>query len=76
MFLAVRRQHPEFVSNWMDEERLAPYRRGQKLPDAAIVRSTAELPALVLEFGGDYSKTRLQQFHDDNESRGLPYQIW
>jgi hypothetical protein len=76
MFLAVRQHNPEFVANWLDEDRLAPYRRGQKLPDAAIVCRAPELPALVLEFGGDYSKSRLQAFHNDNESRGLSYEIW
>jgi hypothetical protein len=76
MFLAVRRRNPELVNYWVDEDRFAPYRRGQKLPDAVIIHCPEELPTLVLEFGGNYSKSRLQAFHEDNESRGLPYEIW
>jgi hypothetical protein len=76
MFLAVRLANPRFVTHWIDEDRLAPARRGQKLPDAVIATDITALPSLVLEFGGDYGKSRLQAFHDDCESRGLPYQIW
>ena len=70
------RTHPALIEHWIDEDRFAPLRRGQKLPDAVIASDLTSLPTLVLEFGGDYPKSRLQDFHDDNESRGLPYQIW
>lgn len=76
MFLAVRRSDRATAALWIDEDRLAPTRRGQKLPDAVIARDLDALPILVLEFGGNYSKSRLQAFHIDNESRGLAYQIW
>jgi len=76
MFLAVRRQRPELVRRWIDEDRLAPFRRGQKLPDAAIADSPSAPIELVLEFGAGYSKQRLAAFHRDNEARGLPYEIW
>lgn len=76
MFLAVRRSDPATAALWIDEDRLARTRRGQKLPDAVISRDLDALPRLVLEFGGNYSKSRLQAFHVNNESRGLSYQIW
>lgn len=76
MFLAVRRQRPELVRRWIDEDRLAPFRRGQKLPDAVIADSPSAPIELVLEFGAGYSKQRLAAFHRDNEARGLPYEIW
>jgi hypothetical protein len=74
-FLALRLMNIAAVKCWIDEDRLAPARRGQKLSDALIARDV-NAPLLVLEFGGNYPKSRLQDFHDDNESRGLPYQIW
>lgn len=76
MFMAIRRSDAEAAALWIDEDRLAPARRRQKLPDAVISHALDSLPELVLEFGGNYSKSRLQAFHDDSESRGLPYQIW
>jgi len=76
MFLAVRRQRPELVRRWIDEDRLAPFRRGQKLPDAVIAAAPSAPIERVLEFGAGYSKQRLAAFHRDNEARGLPYEIW
>src|SRR5262245_16832022 len=75
VFLTLRLMNLAATDYWIDEDRLAPTRRGQKLPDAVLARD-ATAPLLVLEFGGKYPKSRLQAFHDDNESRGLPYQIW
>jgi hypothetical protein len=76
MYLAVRQLSPATALNWIDEDRLAPFRRHQKLPDAVIACDLRALPELVLEFGGNYPKSRLQAFHEDNEMRGLSYQIW
>ena len=76
MHFAIRRNHPNWVNLWIDEDRLAPFRRGEKLPDAVLATSPDAIPRRVLEFGGAYGKQRLQDFHDDCESRGLPYEIW
>lgn len=76
MHFALRRLNPGVSELWVDEDRLAPFRRGEKLPDAVLARTADTTPLLVLEFGGSYGKHRLQGFHDDNEERGLPYQIW
>lgn len=76
MFLLVRRQRPELVVKWIGEDVLAPYRRGQKLPDAVIAEQPDTRPELVLEFGGAYDKPRLFDFHCDCEQRGLPYEVW
>lgn len=76
MFLAIKRDAPHLLKLWVDENRLAPYRRGQKLPDAVLADSPSSVPLRVLEFGGRYGKTRLRDFHDDCEERGLPYEIW
>ena len=76
MFLAFKRLSPHLIKLWVDENRLAPFRRGEKLPDAVLADSPGSLPLRVLEFGGRYGKVRLQAFHDDCEARGLPYEIW
>lgn len=75
MYFALRRARPNVIDQWIDEERLAPHRRGEKLPDAALGTNAAR-PDRILEFGGKYGKARLEAFHDDCESRGLPYEIW
>lgn len=76
MFLALRRQRPAAVSLWIDEDRLAPLRRGEKLPDAVLASGPSSDILCVLEWGGLYSKKRLTSFHLDCEGRGLPYEIW
>ncbi|HEY4311887.1 MAG TPA: hypothetical protein VGN12_20735 [Pirellulales bacterium] len=76
MFLSVKWRHPELVEYWVDEARLAAFRRGQKLPDAMLAKTPSATPIRVLEFGGHYGKKRLQAFHHDCERRGSPYEIW
>ncbi len=76
MFLALRRRHPAAVELWIDEDRLAPFRRGLKLPDAILATAPSADPIRVLEWGGLYSKRRLLAFHLDCEGRGLPYEVW
>lgn len=76
MYLAILRTRPELAQQWIDEDRLAPHRRHQKLPDAIIAVGPSAPPQLVLEYGGDYGKQRLLDFHEDNRERGLPYEIW
>ncbi|MDZ4686577.1 MAG: hypothetical protein SH850_16020 [Planctomycetaceae bacterium] len=76
MYFALRRLRPQLANYWIDEDRLAPFRRGEKLPDAILATAPDAQPRLVLEFGGAYGKQRLQDFHDDCDDRGLPYEIW
>ncbi|RIK85627.1 MAG: hypothetical protein DCC67_03645 [Planctomycetota bacterium] len=76
MFFAVCRRRIEVDRLWVDEDRLAPFRRGEKLPDAILAPAPYALPSLVLELGGRYGKRRLQAFHRDCDIRGLAYEIW
>lgn len=76
IFLNLRRVRPWLVRRWIDEDRFAPARRREKLPDAVLASSIEAVPDLVLEFAAGYNKSRLQEFHDDNEMRGLAYEIW
>lgn len=76
MYFAVRQLRPAAVSLWIGEDRLAPDRRRQKLPDAILAARPADKPLLILEFGGQYDKRRLTAFHEDAAERGVPYEIW
>jgi hypothetical protein len=76
MYFAMRRQRPAAVSLWIGEDRLAPHRRRQKLPDAILAARPADKPLLILEFGGHYDKRRLIGFHEDAAQRRVPYEIW
>ncbi|MBS0261572.1 MAG: hypothetical protein JSS02_06400 [Planctomycetes bacterium] len=76
VYVCISRYNPSLLRWWIGEDCLAPVRRRQKLPDAVLSCSPDMLPYLVLEFGGAYDKTRVQDFHEDCEARGLPYEIW
>ncbi len=76
MFFSMLSERPHLAAAWIDEDRLAPFRKQQKLPDAVIATHPSAIPMLVLEFGGAYPKHRLVEFHDDCHQRRLPYEIW
>lgn len=76
MFLRLLRDDPPAVARWIGEDRLAPYRRRQKLPDAVLADGPDAEPELVLEFGGSYDKRRVAAFHRDCARRGLAYEVW
>ena len=63
------------TSFWVGEDILAPTRRRQKLPDAALLDRSGN-PALLIEFGGSYAADRVTAFHEDAASRQLPYHLW
>lgn len=65
---------PELVEEWLSEDILAPSRRGEKLPDAEIVRGDRTL--LVVEFGGAYDAARVERVHRDCVERRVPYELW
>jgi hypothetical protein len=75
LYLKLLRETPPLAQAWVGEEILAPSRVNQKLPDAILVASSGE-PKLVMEFGGAYPPDRVQAFHDDCKTRGLPYEFW
>ncbi|MCA9011936.1 MAG: hypothetical protein KDB01_19425 [Planctomycetaceae bacterium] len=66
---------PKTAIAWLGEEMLAHTRVGQKCPDAFIVDDAGSVSS-VIEFGGDYDRNRIQEFHEDCERRNLPYQLW
>lgn len=76
MYLQLLEAQPALAAQWIGEDMLAPYRIGQKLPDAVLAKSPDARPSLVLEFGGSYDKRRLAAFHSDCQERGLKYEVW
>ena len=75
VWLRQREIAPRFAKAWRGEDLLAHTRRGEKLPDAFIVNEEGTV-TWVIEFGGGYDADRVQAFHEDCASRGLPYQLW
>ncbi len=61
-------------ATWRSEEinRESP-RRGEKLPDATILR---EGRTHAVEFGGAYSKEKLERFHRYCAWKGISYELW
>jgi hypothetical protein len=49
--------------------------RERKVPDALLLDASGKQIKLVLEFGGQYSRKRLEAFHRYWASRA-PYEIW
>ena len=76
IYLRLLRDDPESAARWVGEDRLAPYRRGRKLPDAVLAGRADATPELVLEFGGAYDKRRVAAFHRECADRRLPYEVW
>ena len=76
VFLRYRLAHPELIPFWKSEARILWERGGlkkEKLPDAVL-----ELPDQrhIVEFGGAYSKTKLESFHEYCSSVGASYEVW
>lgn len=89
VYLHFRAEAPASAAEWVGEDVIRRTRRApspaspgrgrrrptDKLPDAVLGQSPTR-PRLVIEFGGAYPATRVKHFHDDCQSRGLPYEIW
>lgn len=74
VYLRLRKDQPEMMDGWVSEAR--QYAEGggknQRLPDV-IIRD-GNVTREVIEFGGAYSKQKLQAFH--GEAQHTPYQLW
>ncbi len=75
VWLRLHQVAPQWAAAWRSEDLLANTRVGQKLPDAFIVDDSEQV-IWVIEFGGGYDAARVKAFHQDCESRNLPYQLW
>lgn len=75
VYLHFRAEAPSSAAEWVGEDVLRRLSRRHKLPDAVLGQSPTR-PRLIIEFGGAYHAARVRHFHDDCQSRGLPYEIW
>ena len=75
VWLRLKDAAPQWAAAWRSEDMLAHTRRGEKLPDAFIVNEAGQV-VCVAEFGGGYDAHRVEAFHLDCATRGLPYQLW
>ncbi len=75
VWLWFHRHQPRSASAWVGEDMIEDVPSHQSQPDAVLVDEQSE-PAMLIEFGGDYSAERISTFHEDAVLRGLPYQIW
>lgn len=75
VFLHFRGRFPEQVKRWVSEAAILRSRDGssEKLPDAVIEFDSGPQ---VVEFGGAYSKEKVQSFHDYCSENSLPYELW
>jgi trehalose-6-phosphatase len=75
VYLHYRQAKPKLAASWASEARIYETRddKDQKLPDAMI--TVADSPRVV-EFGGAYSKAKLEAFHGYCSVLELPYEVW
>ena len=75
IYLRLLNADPALAALWVSEERFAPERRREKLPDA-VLRDAAGNLILVIEFGGAYDAKHVERVHLDCVTRSLPYELW
>ena len=76
VFLHYRERSPELIQVWRSEASNLWKRGGsknEKLPDEILDQPGAPK---IIEFGGAYSKAKLEKFHDYCESTDTPYEVW
>ena len=75
VYLLYRERNPSLLPFWIFEERLRQERgrSNEMLPDV-LIRTEAFTRAV--EFGGAYSKSKLQAFHAYCAERNFSYEIW
>lgn len=76
VYLSLLRKHPARARCWIPEASLVAGRAAihRKVPDALIRPRRG--PEVIIEFGGEYSKAKLEEFHDECCSRRRGYELW
>lgn len=75
VYLRFLRCDPARAKAWISEASLVAAGEGRtsKLADALLRFPSGET---VIEFGGEYGKSKLQAFHDDCAERDRSYELW
>ena len=76
VYLELKSVRFDVKTQWISEGSLAArgMRSGQKLPDAIVRHRDGH--ETVIEFGGEYSKAKLTEFHLYCAAKTLRYEIW
>ena len=76
VYLRVREEQPTAAEQWISEYQLYAegHRDCERLPDGTIRDPQTGMPRLFIEFGGSYSKQKIEAFH--HACQTTPYQIW
>lgn len=78
IYLRLLKDAPDAAQEWVSEETLSRTlrpKRGDKLPDAALVHPDGGM-RLVIEFGGAYDRARVEKLHRYCACQGVPYHLW
>ena len=78
IYLTCLDSNPDVTQNWVSEEVLSTTlrpKRGDKLPDAALIDPDGRM-RLVVEFGGSYDRKRVEKLHRYCERQEVPYHLW
>lgn len=76
VYLHIRLHRPAWTDHWISEQRIKrsrPDAPGEKLPDAMVEDSGRKI---AIEFGGAYTKEKVQGFHEFCQRKGLSYELW
>ena len=76
VYLKFRRNRPKLAAAWVGEDSFKMAGYGVKDPDAFIVKPRTNHVAAVIEFGGKYSSSRVEGFHNYCVERVFPYELW
>jgi hypothetical protein len=76
VYLRLLKSDPNRAKNWVSEAQLVALGggRNEKLPDA-LIRSNSNR-GTIIEFGGQYSKAKLEEFHAAAKAKDFPYELW
>lgn len=73
LYFAMIAEDAGVSKRWSGEEERAS--DGEKLPDAVLLNESGEVDE-VIEFGGQYDRRRVEEFHRYCKVKGFRYQLW
>ena len=76
VFFKLKHESPERAARWISEAKIVARGNspGVKVPDALVKERDGR--SIAIEFGGEYSKQKLQAFHQYCQANELGYELW
>lgn len=75
IWMSLAKSDPLRAGFWVGEDLMTGLVPGEKRPDAFLVNESGHLESVV-EFGGDYDRRRVEEFHQHCAERNLSYELW